>query len=300
MVGSALIRALDGCGATLLRISHNDLDLRRQAETEEWIGFSNPDIIILAAATVGGIEANRTRPGEFIYDNMMIAANVVHAAAATGVEKLLYLGSSCIYPKLAEQPITEKSLLTGALEPTNEAYAIAKIAGIKLCQFYKRQYGHNFISAMPCNLYGPGDTYDVKASHVIPALIIKFCDAAEKNTPSVTLWGTGSPLREFLHVDDLASGLLTMVEKYDGEGHLNIGSGHEVSIADLAMMIAKLCGYGGKIVFDPSMPDGALRKMMDSDKIRALGWVPSTSLESGLKQVIEAYRKTKIGVRNAA
>lgn len=300
MVGKALLRRLEYHHCTLLTAPHSDLDLRDQSATAEWINDNQPDIVIVAAATVGGIESNRMRPAEFLYDNMMIAANVIHQSAQAKVEKLLYLGSSCIYPRNAAQPIREDDLLTSALEPTNEGYAIAKIAGIKLCQFYRRQYGHDFISAMPCNLYGPGDHFDPIHSHVIPAMIQKIHTALEFQMPEMTLWGTGTPLREFLYVDDLASALLTLIQNYSGEGHINIGSGEETSIASLANMIAGHMGYTGRIVFDANYPDGTMRKVLDSTKMRSFGWAPKTKLNDGLAQVIELYLKSAGAQSHAA
>lgn len=299
MVGQAVLRQLKDYECIILSAPHRELDLRDQESTSRWIAATKPDVIILAAATVGGIEANRTRPGDFLYDNMMIAANVIHAAAKTKVEKLLYLGSSCIYPRDAVQPIPEDALLTGALESTNEAYSIAKIAGIKLCQFYRQQYGCNFMAAMPCNLYGPGDRYDSVQSHVIPGMIMKIATAQEWEMPEVTLWGTGTPRREFLHVDDLAGALLTMLQYYKNEMPLNIGSGEETTIAALASTIAGHFGYGGHIMFDSTRPDGTPRKILDSTNMRALSWKPRIALKDGLKDVITDYR-VKMVRQNAA
>ena len=299
MVGQAVLRQLQEHECTILSATHTALDLRDQESTARWIAATKPDVIVLAAATVGGIEANRTRPGDFLYDNIMIAANVIHAAAKARVEKLLYLGSSCIYPRDAQQPIAEEALLTGALEQTNEAYAIAKIAGIKLCQYYRQQYGCNFMAAMPCNLYGPGDRYDSIQSHVIPSMIMKIATAQEWEMPEVTLWGTGTPRREFLHVDDLARALMTMLQYYKGEAFLNIGSGEETTIAALASTIAGHFGYGGHIVFDTDRPDGTPRKILDSIHMRALGWKPRITLNEGLKNVITDYR-AKMVRQNAA
>lgn len=290
MVGQAVLRQLQDLDCAILSAPHATLDLRNQDATAAWIAAKRPDTIILAAATVGGIEANRTRPGEFLYDNLMIAANVIHAAATTKVEKLLYLGSSCIYPRDAAQPMTEEVLLTGALEQTNEAYAIAKIAGLKLCQYYRRQYGCDFMAAMPCNLYGPGDSYDPVQSHVIPAMILKIGAAVEWQIPEVRLWGTGTPRREFLHVDDLARALLIMLQYYKGAEPLNIGSGEETTIAGLSAIIGGHFGYGGKITFDSAYPDGAPRKVLDSARICALGWRPRIPLKDGLKTTIDEYR----------
>lgn len=290
MVGRAVLRQLQGHDCTLLSAPHAALDLRDQAATAAWIDAEKPEVIILAAATVGGIEANRSRPGEFLYDNMMIAANVIHAAAQAKVEKLLYLGSSCIYPGNAVQPITEDALLTGSLESTNEAYAIAKIAGLKLCQYYHQQYGCDFISAMPCNLYGPGDNYDPIQSHVIPAMIAKIATAVEWQLQEAILWGTGTPRREFLHVDDLARALITMLQYYKDSAPLNIGSGEETTIAGLAAMIGGHFSYGGRIVFDSTYPDGTPRKVLDSTHMRNLGWKPRIALKDGLGETIREYR----------
>lgn len=293
MVGQAILRQLKGTECTILSAPHSVLDLRDSHATKDWIDAQKPDAIFMAAATVGGIEANRSRPADFLYDNLMISANVIHAAAQARVQKLLYLGSSCIYPREAAQPMTEKALMTGPLEPTNEAYAIAKIAGIKLCRFYRQQYGCDFIAAMPCNLYGPGDTYDEVNSHVIPALIMKIAAAKKARVPEVSLWGSGTPLREFLHVDDLARALIVLMQDYSSRDPVNVGSGDEVSIAALAATIAAAMGYKGRIVFDPAMPDGTPRKVLDNGKIRTLGWNPEISLKDGLRDVINLYRHDK-------
>lgn len=290
LVGQALLRHAALKDSHILTVDRDALDLRQQSDVQHWVAAHSPDIILLAAATVGGIEANRTRPAEFLYDNLMIAANIIHAAGAVGVEKLLCLGSSCIYPLAASQPIVEEALLTGALEPTNEFYALAKIAGIKLCQSYRRQYGHDFISAMPCNLYGIGDRFDAFQSHVIPALIMKLDRAAQDQQHSVTLWGTGTPLREFLYVDDLADALVMLVQGYSGEAAVNIGSGQEITIAALAGMIAERVGYRGEIIFDPTRPDGTPRKILDSGMMRSLGWAPATNFGMGLDKTIAWYR----------
>lgn len=298
LAGSALVRVLADRGCDILAVPHGDLDLRRQADTERWISQARPDVVIVAAATVGGIEANRTRPAEFLYDNMMIAANIIHAAAASRVQKLLFMGSSCIYPAGAPLPLQPGSLLSGALETTNEAYAIAKIAGLKLCSYYRRQYGCDFISAMPCNLYGIGDRFDPVQSHVLPAMMMKFHKAALSGDDKVTLWGTGRPMREFLHADDMAQGCLHLLQSYSGEEPVNLGSGDEVSIRDIACLMAEVTGFDGRIDFDPSMPDGTYRKVMDSSIIRDMGWSPRISLREGLRQVYDWYR-TK-GMLNAA
>lgn len=291
MVGSAVARRLQSEECEVLATPRADLDLRSQADVESWFGANSPDAVILAAARVGGIKANCDEPASFLYDNLMIEANVIHAAYGHGVKKLLFLGSSCIYPKLASQPIREEALLTGALETTNEFYAVAKIAGIKMCGSYRKQYGCDFISAMPCNLYGPGDTYDQSRSHVIPALIMKMHAAKIKNLPSIVLWGTGVPLREFLYVDDLADALVFLLKNYGGEGHVNVGSGHEISIMALAGEIAGIVGYGGKIMFDAAMPDGAPRKLMDSARLAGMGWKPHTGLREGLRAAYADYLK---------
>lgn len=291
LAGSALVRRLQGEGCALLLPDRKRLDLRDQQATDDWIRGQQPDVIIMAAATVGGIEANRTRPADFLYDNLMMAANVIHAAAARRVSKLLFLGSSCIYPRAAAQPIPPEALLTGALESTNEAYAIAKIAGIKLCQSYRAQHGCDFISAIPCNLYGPGDCFDPLRSHVIPAMLMKFHHARLRNDPAVILWGTGMPLREFLHVDDLATGLLTLLKHYSGSAPVNIGSCEDMTIRDLAFLIADITGYPGEITFNPDMPDGTPRKILDSRVMMAMGWSPSISLREGLESTYQWYLK---------
>jgi GDP-L-fucose synthase len=285
LVGHALMRVLEQHDIHLLSAPHWALDLTDQKATFDWIARNKPDAIFMAAAKVGGIGANVTYPADFIRDNLFIAQNVIEGAHRANVERLLFLGSSCIYPKHATQPIKEEALLTGPLEETNEAYAIAKIAGLKLCQFYKRQYGRNYISAMPTNLYGPYDRFDENASHVIPAMMLKFASARGP----LTLWGTGAPLREFLHVDDLAAALILMMEKYHGETPLNIGSGTEISIRDLAMSMQKITGFKGDIIFDDSRPDGTPRKLLDSSKIRALGWSPKITLEQGLHETYDWY-----------
>ncbi|GJL85004.1 MAG: GDP-L-fucose synthase [Micavibrio sp.] len=285
MVGSAVARKLSGKNI----LKDESVDLRDQVAVHEWVQQNKPDVIILAAAKVGGIKANEDAPAEFLYDNLMIQNNVVHAAYEAGVEKLLFLGSSCIYPREAEQPITEEALLTGVLEPTNEAYAVAKIAGLKLCAAYRQQHGCDFISAMPCNLYGPGDKFDLEASHVIPALMMKAHAAKVSQAKTPEVWGSGKPLREFLYVDDLADALVFLLENYSGEKPVNVGSGAEISIADLAEMIARVVGFEGKLVFDSSKPDGTLRKVMDSSRINKAGWQPSVALGQGLKQTYEWY-----------
>ncbi len=263
------------------------MDLRRQAEVEDWLAEMRPDVVIVAAATVGGIHANDTRPAEFLYDNLAIEANLIHGAYRTGVKKLLFLGSTCIYPRMAPQPMKEEYLLTGPLEPTNQWYAIAKIAGIKLCDAYRRQYGCDFISAQPTNLYGPFDNFDLSGGHVLPALMRRVHEAKEAGAGTVEVWGTGTPLREFLHVDDLADALVFLLRHYSAEGHVNIGTGEEVSIRSLAEIIAGVVGFKGRYVFDHEKPDGTPRKLGDVSKINALGWHARIGLREG---VAETYR----------
>ena len=289
MVGSAIVRALRGRRCSVVTAPWPGVDLRRQDDTEHWLKENRPDAVILAAARVGGILANDTRPAEFIYDNLAIASTVVEAARRTNVEKLLFLGSSCIYPKESAQPIPEEGLLSGPLEPTNEWYAVAKIAGIKLCQAYRRQYGCNFISAMPCNLYGPGDNFDLDSSHVVPALMRKMHEAKSARSPHVTVWGTGKPRREFLHVDDLAAAAIHLLEKYTGEQHVNVGAGRDITIAALAESVRNVTGFEGQLVFDSTKPDGVSRKLLDISKLTALGWQPKIELSSGLAGVYQWY-----------
>jgi GDP-L-fucose synthase len=285
MVGSAVSRALRNKGFShFIERTSQELDLTRQANVEAFFATEKPEVVVLAAAKVGGILANSKFPTDFLFQNLMMASNVIDSAARHGVEKLLFLGSSCIYPKMAPQPLKEESLLTGPLEPTNEAYAIAKIAGLKLAEYYNRERGKVFISAMPCNLYGPGDNYHPDHSHVIPGLIRRFHEAKENGSAQVTVWGTGTPLREFLHVDDLASACVFLLENYSNPQFLNVGSGEEVTIRDLATLVAKTVGFEGEIVFDSTKPDGTPRKVMDSSKIRSQGWVPKIGLEQGLKE----------------
>ncbi|MCI0467217.1 MAG: GDP-L-fucose synthase [Beijerinckiaceae bacterium] len=285
MVGSAILRRLASENVQILTVTRQELDLREQQAVRLWVARERPDIIILAAAKVGGILANDSRPADFLFDNLVIETNVIHAAHLANVERLVFLGSSCIYPKFAPQPIKEEALLSGPLEPTNEWYAIAKIAGIKLCQAYRRQYGRRYISVMPCNLYGPNDNFDLAASHVLPALIRKFHAAVAGGRKEVVIWGTGTPLREFLYVDDLADAIVFLMQKYDGSEPINCGAGSDISIRQLAELIAKTTGFGGKLVFDTAMPDGTPRKLMDSSRLTALGWKPKTSLEDGVREV---------------
>lgn len=290
MVGSAIVRRLAPEGCEVLTAGREAVDLRRQAEVEEWMGVHRPQAVFVPAATVGGIFANDTRPAEFIYDNMMIEANIIHSAWQTGVEKLLFLGSSCIYPKLAPQPIPEDALLTGPLEPTNQWYAVAKIAGIKLAQAYRRQYGCDFISAMPTNLYGLGDNFDPQYSHVLPALIARMHAARQARAPSMAIWGTGTPRREFLYVDDCADALVFLMKNYSDEGHINVGSGSDLTIRELAELVRRVVGFEGEIVTDTSKPDGTPRKLMDVSRLSSLGWRASTPLEEGVARVYAWYR----------
>jgi GDP-L-fucose synthase len=285
LVGSAIVRRLGQDGhVNLLTATREQLDLRDQAAVTYWFRANRPDYVFLVAGTVGGILANSTRPAEFIYDNMMIHATVVQAAHVFGVKKLLYLGSSCIYPRESPQPMTEAQLLTGPLEPTNEPYAIAKIAGIKLCQAYRRQYGCNFISAMPTNLYGPNDNFDFTSSHVLPALIRKFHVAKVEQRSEVTIWGTGSPRREFLHVDDLADACVFLMHHYDGDEHINVGTGEDLTIADLARLVRDIVHPSAEIVFDTSKPDGTPRKLLDMSRLHHLGWHHRIELREGVDQ----------------
>ena len=289
MVGAAVARRLAREGATVICVDREQVDLTRQSQVEDWLGATRPDAIVLAAARVGGILANRDFPAEFLYQNLMIEANVVEAAHRADVGRLLFLGSSCIYPKLAPQPIVEAALLTGPLEPTNEAYAIAKIAGLKLCQAYRRQYGRDYISAMPTNLYGPGDNFDPAVSHVLPALIRKAHEAKQAGAAELTIWGTGTPLREFLHVDDCADALVFLLQHYSGDEHVNVGSGEDLSILQLAERTARAIGFTGRIATDPSKPDGTPRKLMSGERLQQMGWRPRISLEQGIAETYQWY-----------
>ncbi|WP_420402511.1 GDP-L-fucose synthase family protein [Nisaea sp.] len=288
-VGSALSEKLRGSGYRLLTVDRNDLDLRRQADVEAWLAANRPDIVIMAAATVGGIQANRTRPAEFIYDNLAIAVSTIEAARKTNCSKLVYLGASCIYPRDAEQPIVEDCLLTGELEPTNEGYAIAKIAGLKLCEFYRQQYGMDCITVIPANLYGPGQHTDLENSHVCGALMSKIHTAKQTGAESVEIWGSGRPTREFLYIDDFTDGMMFALQNYSDGAPLNLGAGSEVSIAALAAEIAAVVGYEGRFVFDHSKPDGMMRKSLDGGRIHAMGWTPKVSLRSGLERTYQWY-----------
>lgn len=287
MVGGAILRRLAGEDCEVLTATRAELDLRRQQDTERWMQDRRPDAVFVAAATVGGIVANSTRPGEFLYDNVMIEANVIEAARRTGVAKLLFLGSACVYPRMAPQPMAEEAMLTGLPEPTNEWYSVAKIAGIKLCQAYRRQYGCDFIAANPANLYGIGDRYDPAHGHVVAGMIMRFHAAKKDGLGEVAVWGTGTPRREFLYADDLGDACVFLMNHYSDEMALNVGTGDEVAIGDLARTIARVVGYEGKLAFDTSKPDGAPRKALDSTRMLGLGWRPRTSLEDGLTQ---AYR----------
>ena len=290
LVGSAIVRRLVQAGHTNLVLrTHAELDLREQAAVRAFFAAERPDCVFLAAAKVGGIHANNTFPAQFIYDNLMMETNVIDAAWRTGTQKLLFLGSSCIYPKFAPQPIREEHLLTGLLEPTNEPYAMAKIAGIKLCQAYRREYGFNAISAMPTNLYGPGDNFHPENSHVIPALMRRFHETVKTRTPLVTIWGTGTPRREFLHVNDLADALCFLMQHYEGDEHVNVGTGNDVSIAELAALLARITGFQGQVAYDPTKPDGTPRKQLDVSRLADLGWSASIPLERGLAETYAWY-----------
>jgi GDP-L-fucose synthase len=296
LVGSAIHRKLREKGyANIIGRTHKELDLERQTPVESFFQEQRPEYVFLAAARVGGIWANNTLPADFIYSNIMVQTNIIHSAYRTGVRKLLFLGSSCIYPKHCPQPMEEKYLLAGPLEPTNEPYAVAKIAGIKTCQSYNRQYGTNYISVMPTNLYGPNDNFDLETSHVIPALIRKFHEAKIRSNPSVTIWGTGTPKREFLHVDDLADACIFLMNHYDESDIINIGCGKDISIAELALLVKDIAGYTGNIEYDTRKPDGTPLKLLDVGKLRRLGWKPKISLEEGIKKTYEWYCRSASG-----
>ena len=297
MVGSALVRRLQRDGRAVMTAGRAELDLTNQAAVDAWMAASRPDVVIIAAARVGGIAANAARPVDFLLDNLLIETNLMRAAVATGVAKLLFLGSSCIYPRDADQPMREDALLTGPLEPTNQWYAIAKIAGIRLAQAYRQQHGLDFISAMPTNLYGPGDNYDLESSHVIPALIRKAVAARDAGDAAMTVWGSGTPLREFMHADDLADALVFVLEHYSDADHINIGTGEEVTIAALAQAVADTVGFTGELVFDATRPDGTPRKLMDSSRLHALGWRSKIGLREGLA---DAYAHFSAGYRARA
>ena len=297
LVGSAIVRNLESKGYTnIIGRTHRELDLTNQQQVRDFFEEEKPDVVVLAAAKVGGINANNTTPAEFAYENMQIQCNVIECCHRYKVKKLLFLGSTCIYPKMAPQPIPEDALLTGPLETTNEAYAIAKIAGLEMCKFYKRQYGDDFISCMPTNLYGPHDNYDLQGSHVMPAMIRKFHEAKENKSPSVELWGTGTPLREFLYVDDMADACVFLLENYSGEQHVHIGTGKEVTIKELAETVTDVVGYEGEIVWNRDMPDGTPRKLTNVDKLHGLGWTHKVELREGVQLAYDWFREN---VQNA-
>jgi GDP-L-fucose synthase len=299
LVGAAIVRRLQERGFNRIAVRDSgDLDLREQAAVNDFFASVRPELVFVAAAKVGGILANDSRPAEFIRDNLAIEANVIDAAYRHGAKKLLFLGSSCVYPKQAPQPMAEECLLTGPLEPTNEWYAVAKIAGLKMCQAYRRQYGFHAISAMPTNLYGPGDNFNLKGSHVLPALIRKFHEAHERGASEVEIWGTGTPRREFLHVDDLADACLFLMQRYDEELWINVGSGSEISIAELASLVGRVVGYRGAVRFNASMPDGTPRKLLDTSRLTALGWKPGIPLETGIEQTYRWYLQHRDRLRD--
>jgi GDP-L-fucose synthase len=289
MVGSALVRRLKCEDCKVLRVDHKSLDLRHQGEVERWLKNNRPDAIFVAAATVGGILANSTRPAEFLYDNLVIATNVIHGAANANVAKLMFIGAACVYPRLAPQPMSEESLLTGLPEPTNESYTVAKIAGIKLCQAYRNQYRSDFISVVPANLYGPGDRFDPIHGHVLPSLMRRTHEAKTDSAAELSIWGSGDALREFMHVDDCADALVFLMKNYSGENLVNVGTGVEISIAQLAKKICDAVGYDGRLVFDRTKPDGAPRKALDSSRILAMGWRPQTDLDQGIRETYRWY-----------
>lgn len=289
MVGGAVLRRLKNEPCETLTIGRDQLDLTDQASVRNWLAQSKPDIIVLAAAKVGGILANDTYPADFLYENLMIEANIIHSAHLANIDRLLFLGSSCIYPKLASQPITEDALLTGPLEPTNEGYAVAKIAGIKLCQSYRKQYGRDYISAMPTNLYGSGDNFDLQSSHVLPALIRKAHEAKLAGAKAITIWGTGNPRREFLHADDVADALIFLLKTYSDDEHVNVGSGEDISILELAKLVCGVVGFKGEILHDRSKPDGTMRKLMSGEKLKKMGWQPTIGLKNGIGDVYKYF-----------
>ena len=298
MGGSATVRRLEQEeGVEILTASRADMDLTRQDEVEKWMAANKPDVVFVTAAKVGGILANDTYPAQFIYENLMIEANLIHSAYKNDVEKLVYLGSSCIYPKMAPQPIPEDALLTGPLEPTNEWYAIAKIAGIKLCQAYRKEYGCDYISGMPTNLFGPNDNFDLKNSHVLPAIIRKVYDAKQSGQKSIEIWGTGSAKREFLHVDDCADAMIFLLKNFSGPDHINIGSGEDLSILELTKLIMDVVGYDGEIVHDLSKPDGTPRKLMQVDRLKGLGWEPKYSLRAGVENAYQWVLDNRESIR---
>ena len=287
MVGGALVRRLERENCSILTVDRRSLDLRNQSDTKAWLSDNRPDAVFIAAALVGGIAANAARPAEFLYDNLAIASNIIHGAAETGVKKLMFLGAACLYPRLAPQPMSETSLLEGPPEPTNEGYAVAKIAGVKLCEAYRRQHGHDFVSVVPANLYGPGDRFDAESGHVVPGLMMRANAAKENREPELSIWGSGKALREFMHVDDCADALVFLMQAYSQSQLINVGTGHEIAIGDLARAIAQVVGYKGRLVFDATKPDGMPRKLLNSSRILAMGWRPRVELSEGL---LETYR----------
>ena len=289
MVGSAIVRRLAAVGCETLTVGRDRLDLRRQTDVEAWMASNRPEVVFIAAATVGGIAANNSRPADFIYDNLMIETNVIHSARLNGVGRVVFLGSACVYPTHAPQPIPEDALLSGPLEPTNQWYAVAKIAGLKMCEAYRRQYGCDFIGVQPTNLYGPGDNFDPETSHVIPGLLAKAHRAKASGENELTVWGSGKPLREFLYVDDLADALIFIAERYSGTEHINIGSGEELTIRRLAEKVARIVSFTGKLSFDPSRPDGTSRKLVDATRLKRLGWSAKTRLDRGLALTYEWF-----------
>jgi GDP-L-fucose synthase len=299
MVGQALVRRLAAEDCEVLTVGRDQVDLRRQDTVETWMAQNRPDVVLIAAATVGGLMANNTYPALFLYENLAIESNIIHGAHLSGVEKLLFMGSSCIYPKLADQPMAEEALLTGALEPTNEWYAVAKIAGIKLCQAYRQEHGHDFISAMPTSLYGPGDNFDAQGGHVIPALMGKAHNAMINGDAGIEIWGTGTPLREFLYVEDAADGLVHLLKNYSDAAHINIGAGLEISIADLARLVCEVVGFEGDLNLSPDKPDGTPRKLLDCQRMTALGWSPRTGLRDGLARSYAWYLEQLAGTAAA-
>jgi len=299
MVGSALVRRLGVEDCEVLTVGRDQVDLRRQEAVEAWMAQNSPDVVLIAAATVGGLMANNTYPALFLYENLAIESNIIHASHLNGVEKLLFMGSSCIYPKLADQPMAEEALLTGALEPTNEWYAVAKIAGIKLCQAYRQEHGHDFISAMPTSLYGPGDNFDATSGHVIPALMGKAHKAKINGDAGIEIWGTGTPLREFLYVEDAADGMVHLLKNYSDAAHINIGAGLEISIADLARLVCEAVGFEGALNLSPDKPDGTPRKLLDCQRMTSLGWSPKTGLRDGLARSYAWYLEQIAGTAAA-
>lgn len=292
LVGSALVRRLKREDCQVLTVDRKSLDLRSQADVAAWLANNRPDAIFIAAALVGGIHANATRPAEFLYDNLAIGSNIIHGATRTKVTKLMFLGAACIYPRLAPQPMTEDALLQGPPEPTNESYAIAKLAGVKLCEGFRKQFGHDFISVVPANLYGPGDRFDAESGHVIPGLIMRAHEAKLRKAPELSIWGSGKALREFMHVDDCADALVFLMQTYSDVGLINVGTGQEVSIGELAQRVCRAVGYEGKLVFDASKPDGMPRKLLNSSRILSMGWRPQIALDEGLTQTYRWYCQT--------